>query len=200
MHALVAATLHARLIRGPVCNGDQCFVDAQQWLDPPPVPDHDGCLEILARRYLAGHGPAAPADLAAYAGITLTDARRGFDMVAAETRRIDDTLSALAHDGDAQSLPAPRLLGMFDPVLHGWADRSFVSGAHKSVVTANGMFRATALVDGHVAGTWTMRDGVVTLNLLRRLTATELSALEHEAADVLRSLDLPQALLRLAGP
>jgi len=200
VHALVAATLHARLIRGPVCNGDQCFVDAQQWLDPPPVPDHDGCLEILARRYLAGHGPAAPADLAAYAGITLTDARRGFDMVAAETRRIDDTLSALAHDGDAQSLPAPRLLGMFDPVLHGWADRSFVSGAHKSVVTANGMFRATALVDGHVAGTWTMRDGVVTLNLLRRLTATELSALEHEAADVLRSLDLPQALLRLAGP
>lgn len=199
VHVLVAATLRAQLVRGPVRNGDQCFVDADQWLERPPVPDRDGCLEMLARRYLAGHGPAAPADLAAYAGITLTDARRGFDMITAETRPVDD-MRALADDTEAEALPPPRLLGMFDPVLHGWADRAFVTGAHKNVVTMNGMFRATALVDGHVAGTWTLRDGVVTLSLLRRLTATQLTALEHEAADVLRYLNLPQAPLHVAGP
>lgn len=198
VHVLAAASLHAQLVRGPVRNGEQCFVDAEQWLDRPPVPDHDGCLEMLARRYLAGHGPAAPADLAAYAGITLTDARRSFDMITAETRPVGDLL-ALADDADAV-LPPPRLLGMFDPVLHGWADRAFVTGAHQGVVTTNGLFRATALVDGRVAGTWTLPDGVVTLKPLRRLTATELSALEHEAADVLRYLDLPQAPLHVAGP
>lgn len=197
VHLLVAATLQAHLVRGPVRDGEQCFVDAEQWLERPPVPDQDDCLEMLARRYLAGHGPATPADLTAYAGITLTDARRGFDLVAAETR-LDDDLRALADD-ETPSLPSPRLLGMFDPVLHGWKDRSFVTGAHKDVVTANGMFRATALVDGRVAGTWTLPDGVVTLNPLRRLTSTELTALEHEAADVLRYLDLPQTPLRVAG-
>jgi Winged helix DNA-binding domain len=94
VHVLVAATLRAQLVRGPVRNGEQCFVDAEQWLAPPPVLDRDGCLEMLARRYLAGHGPATPADLAAYAGITLTDARRGFDMITAETRPVDDTTCA----------------------------------------------------------------------------------------------------------
>jgi hypothetical protein len=198
VHLLVTATLRAQLVRGPVRNGEQCFVDAEQWLERAPVPDRDGCLEMLARRYLAAHGPATPADLAAYAGITLTDARRGFDMITCDTRPVDD-MRALADDAEAEVLPPPRLLGMFDPVLHGWADRTFVTGPHKNVVTTNGMFRATALVDGRVAGTWTLPDGVVTLNPLRRLTSAQLTALAHEAADVLRYLDLPQAPLRVAG-
>jgi hypothetical protein len=199
VHVLVAATLDAHLVRGPVRNGDQCFVDAEQWLDRPSVPDRDGCLEMLARRYLAGHGPAAPEDLAAYAGITLADARRAFDMVVAETRQVDG-LYAVADNGDTSPLPPPRLLGMFDPVLHGWSDRSFVTGAHRDVVTTNGMFRATALLDGRVAGIWTLSGGVVRLSALRRLTSSEIIALEHEAADVLRYLGLPSAPLHVSGP
>jgi hypothetical protein len=199
VHVLVAATLREHLVRGPVRNGAQCFVDATRWLARPPVPDRDGCLEMLARRYLAGHGPAGPGDLAAYAGLTLTDARRAFEMVGAETRQVDDTMRALAGAARTDLLPPPRLLGMFDPVLHGWADRTFVTGAHKDVVTSNGMFHATALVDGRVAGTWTLPDGVVTLRPLRRLTPAELAALDVEAADVLRYLSLPQAPLRVLG-
>jgi hypothetical protein len=197
VHLLVAASLHGHLVRGPVRNGGQCFVDAEQWLGRPSVPDRDGCLEMLARRYLAGHGPAAPTDLAAYAGITLTAARRGFEMIVAETRPVGDTMRALVDDADAERLPPPRLLGMFDPVLHGWADRSFVTGAHKDAVMANGMFRATALVEGRVAGTWTMPDGAVTLIPLRRLTSEELTALEAEASEVLRYLGLPHVPLRV---
>jgi hypothetical protein len=203
VHVLVAATLQAQLVRGPVRNGDQCFVDAEQWLERPPVPDRDGCLEMLARRYLAGHGPATSADLAAYAGITVTDARRALDMVSAETRQVNGTFYEVADDGDVSALPPlppPRLLGMFDPVLHGWSDRSFVTGPHKDVVTTNGMFRATALVDGRVAGTWTLSGGVVRLSAVRRLTSSELIALEHEAADVLRYLALPPAPLQVSGP
>jgi hypothetical protein len=199
VHVLVAATLHAQLVRGPVRNGDICFVDAEPWLERPPVPDRDGCLEMLARRYLAGHGPATSEDLAAYAGIPVTGARRALDMVAADTRQVDDTLYALAENGDA-SLPPPRLLGMFDPVLHGWSDRSFVTGPYKDLVTTNGMFRATALVEGRVAGTWTLSGGVVRLRALRRLASSELIALEHEAADVLRYLALPAAPLQVSGP
>lgn len=200
VHVLVAATLREHLVRGPVLNGEQCFVDAERWLTRPPVPDRDGCLEMLARRYLAGHGPAAPADLAAYAGITLTDARRGFALVAAETHAVDDEMRSLASAVDTELVPPPRLLGMFDPVLHGWADRSFVTGAFGDVVTTNGVFRATALVDGRTVGVWNLADGVVTLDPLRRLTPTELAALEAEAADVLRYLARPQAPLRVARP
>jgi hypothetical protein len=67
-----------------------------------------------------------------------------------------------------------------------------VLGAHDSthVVTSNGMFRATALVDGRAVATWSLAGGAVTLSVLpgesigRRASA----ALDREAADVLRFL------------
>lgn len=65
---------------------------------------------------------------------------------------VGDTMRMLLEDAETGMLPPPRLLGMFDPVLHGWSDRSFVTGADKEVVTANGMFRATALVDAASPG------------------------------------------------
>ncbi len=191
IHLLVAASLRAHVVRGPVRGGEHCFVDAHRWLGAVRPPDRDTCLARLARRYLAGHGPAAPSDLAAYAGITLTDARRGFTLICDETRAAGDGQVVLAGDESGADLPAPRLLGMFDPVLHGWADRSFVTGRHTGIVTTNGLFRATALVDGRVAGTWNLTGGRLTLAPLQPLTAGVLSDLEADAADVLRFLGLP---------
>jgi hypothetical protein len=201
VHLLFAASLHRHLVRGPVIDGEQCFVAADDWLGRRVPPDRDGCLAMLARRYLAGHGPATPTDLAAFAGITLTDARRGFDLVEAETRP-EGHLRVLAdhHLSESGPLPPPRLLGMFDPVLHGWADRSFVTGDHTRVVTTNGMFHATALVHGRVVGTWTLPGGVVTLTPFRALSTAELTALEAEAVDVLRYLALPAAPIRVTEP
>ena len=86
---------------------------------------------------------------------------------------------------------------MFDPVLHGWADRTFLTGPHAAVVTSNGMFRAVTLVDGCVAGVWTLPGGVVTLTPLRRLGPPVLAALEAEAVDVVRFLGLLEKPMRV---
>ena len=186
VHVLVAASLREYVVRGPMREGEHCFVDARQWLGNVEPPDRDTCLAQLAQRYLVAHAPAAPQDLAAYAGITLTDARRAFDMVGSE--------SPAPHAGD---FPPPRLLGMFDPVLHGWADRSFVTGPYTDVVTNNGLFRATALVDGRVAGTWKLNAGTPTLATFQPLSAATRAALEAEAVDVLRFLGLPSKPLAI---
>jgi hypothetical protein len=199
VHVLAAASVHEHLVRGPVLDGEHCFVDARQWLTQPPVPDRDECLALLARRYLIAHGPASAADLAAYAGINLTDARRAFALVADVTRTVDGDMHELADRDDAAELPPPRLLGMFDPVMHGWADRSFVTGRHTDAVTSNGLFRAVALVDGRVAGLWSLAGGVPTLTPFRRLTSKVLALLESEALDVLRFLGLPEVPLRVQG-
>ena len=198
VHLLAAASFRAHLVRGPMRGGEHCFVDAEHWLHRPPGgEDHDQLLATLARRYLAGHGPATPLDLAAFCGITLGDARRAFAALSAETGRLGDDLVRLDAHALEQRPPAPRLLGMFDPVLHGWADRSFVLGEYPDAVTSNGMFRATALVGGRVAGTWTMPAGVVTLDTARKLPSAVRDELEREAADVLRFLQLAPAPLRL---
>lgn len=197
VHLLVAASLREHVVRGPVRDGDHCFVDARRWLGAVEPPDPDTCLRQLARRYLAGHGPAAPEDLAAYAGISLTAARRAFALIEHETRPVGPGLVNLIKDDGGTDLPPAKLLGMFDPVLHGWADRSFVTAGHSDVVTTNGLFRATALVDGRVAGMWRLIGGTVTLQPLQRLSAAVLTELEREAEDVLRFLGMPAVPLNV---
>lgn len=195
VHVLAAASLREHLVRGPMLAGEHQFVDARRWLGAVHSPDPNTCLGHLARRYLAGHGPAAPEDLAAYAGVTLTAARRAFTLIEGETRPVTAGMRALIGDDTAADFPPPRLLGMFDPVLHGWADRTFVTAGHGDVVTTNGLFRATALADGRVAGIWRLIDGTVTLAPFQHVSATLRAALDREARDVLRFLGLPVAPL-----
>ncbi|MBL7489704.1 AlkZ family DNA glycosylase [Frankia sp. AgB1.9] len=173
---------------------------------PVPVADEAGGSEsdrdtVLARltvRYLAAHGPAGDRDLAAWSGLPLTDARRGLAL-AASSGRTEPAGAGLAdlagrpHGlGDVpwdevspDSLPT-RLLGPFDPILHGWAAREWVTGPYRSIVTVNGIFRAIALVAGRAAGTWTMPAGQVSLAMFEPLPAAVELALRAESADVQR--------------
>ena len=94
----------------------------------------------------------------------------------------------LARRDAAAALPEPRLLGPFDPVLHGWPHREWILGEHSDVVTVNGIFRPILLVDGRAAGTWAMPDGVVERQPFGRLARADRAALEADAADVARFL------------
>jgi len=192
VHVLLAASIEGHLVRGPMAGSEQLFVAAEAWIGPAPAaPDPDGLLARLARRYLAGHGPAAPEDLAAWTGVPLGDARRAFASVLDETEPVADDLVALVGGGEPAPLPEPLLLGPFDPLLHGWKSRDLVVGAHRDVVTVNGIFRPVALVEGRVVATWRMPGGTVTLDPLEPLVPTVVDALAADAERVLRYLELP---------
>jgi hypothetical protein len=185
VHLLYAASLRGLIVGGPVRDGRQLFADVPGWLGPAPAPigKSEG-LARLARRYLAGHGPSSAADLARWAGIGLGQARSGLASLADEVVVRPDELFALADRGPPAPLPSPRLLGPFDPVLHGWVDRKPLLGSHRGVVTVNGIFRATALVGGRVVGTWRMVGGRVLLDLLEEVSRSGLAALERDARSV----------------
>jgi len=85
-------------------------------------------------------------------------------------------------------LPAPRLLGAFDPLLLGWVSREPVLGPHQHVVTVNGLFRPFALVGGGAVATWRLSGADVTLEPFGRLTKANRAALEEDATDVARFL------------
>jgi hypothetical protein len=178
VHVLYAASLRHRLVRGPLRDGQQCFVDAENWLGPAPAPlERDEALARLARRYLRGHRPAADRDLAKWAGITLSDARRAL----AGAGPVDER-------PPAPPLPPPRLLGAFDPLLHGWASNDEVIGRHPGIVTNNGLYRPFALVRGRAVAIWSLRAGEVVLTPVEAISASTRRALEADAADVLRYL------------
>ena len=55
--------------------------------EPPPPVDEDDALETMGRRYLAGHAPAGPPDLARWSGLPLGMARRALDAAGARAGR-----------------------------------------------------------------------------------------------------------------
>jgi hypothetical protein len=174
------------------------FVRVRDWLGPPPKCfetarfDRDVALAELARRFLAGHAPAGERDLAKWAGLPLRDARRGLSAIVSELREREDGLAELTASTRSAipELPPPLLLGSFDPLLHGWADRKPVLGAATNIVTVNGLFRPFALVDGRAAALWSLPGGRVELVPFAPLPGHVAAALRAEAEDVLRFLGI----------
>jgi hypothetical protein len=188
VHILALASIRGLIVRGPVAGRDQAFVLTRDWLGaPPPAMGREAALGELARRYLAGHAPAADRDLARWAGIGLRDARLGLARCGA-VQRADRLAEMPAKRRRVAAAPPPRLLGAFDPLLLGWASRDAITGPHRRIVTVNGLFRPFALVGGRAVATWTIKNGQVVLAPFAELDPETRAALDTDAADVTRFL------------
>lgn len=189
LHVLMLASLRGIAVRGPMIGAQHGYVHVRSWLgNPAPEPEPDRTLGWLARRYLAGHGPASERDLAKWAGLPVTWARRGLTAIASELRDRPDGLAELGQSDSPDGLPPPRLLGAYDPVLLGWESRQLVLAGHQEIVTVNGLFRPFALVAGKAAGIWTYQAGQVLLDRFGPLSPETEDALAAEARDVRRYL------------
>jgi hypothetical protein len=205
LHILAIASARGLAVRGPMIGAQHGYVHVRDWLGaPPPEPEPRTALAWLARRYLAGHGPASDRDLAKWSGLPLGQVRAGLSAIGAELRERPDGLAELAarpdstgragqrHEGgdhpETGALPPPRLLGAYDPVLLGWADRTPILGDHQEIVTVNGLFRPFALVGGRAAGTWGMSGGQLTYDWFAGLPPSARAALAAEEQDVRRFL------------
>jgi hypothetical protein len=185
IHLMFLSALRGISVRGPMVGKQHAYVLVRDWLGPQVPPgDRDLALAELARRYLAGHGPADDRDLARWAGLPLRDSRAGLTAIAPELVEREDGLVDLAKRSPAEPHPPPRLLGAFDPLLLGWTSREEVVGPHRMLVTMNGIFRPFALVDGRAVATWRYAGGKVTIEHLGEVTKKAAVALEAEARRV----------------
>jgi hypothetical protein len=144
------------------------FALLDEWVTAPRRLEPDEALGQLAARYFAGHGPATVRDLAWWASLTLTQARRGTELAreGLDALDVDGTEYLLPRDlpaGDGASGPAPaaasgvHALPGFDEYLLGYRDRgAALAPEHASLVVPgkNGLFLPTIVVDGEVVGTW----------------------------------------------
>ena len=185
VHILYRATLDGLIVRGPMIGSEHAFVLRADWLGERQTVDRDRALAELARRYLVGHGPADERDLAKWAQLTLRDARAALNAIASElAERPDGLVDVRRRDPDPEPLPAPCLLGPFDPLLLGWRSRELVLGDAQGVVTINGIFKPIALVGGRAVGMWSMPGGRVELSLWEQPSRTAEAALRRDAAAV----------------
>jgi hypothetical protein len=203
-HLVGYAAMRGLVCRGPDLDGDQAsYVLLEDWLGARThrALDPDEALAELARRYLGGHGPAGPEDLAAWSGLPVGRARRAFELVAGELREVEGAgrrLWAPAGAPAAQSRaagPVVRLVGRFDDYLLGWRDRDLVLDARfaRRIQAGGGWIHPAVVVDGRVAGTWRARRAGGRLDITvapfsGRLPRGTRPALEAEVDDLGRFL------------
>ena len=181
------------------------FTLAEQWLDEPLVEDVDRAARALVRRYLGAFGPGSAKDVQAWSGAggvtAVLDAMRSELEVFTDEggrRELFDLPGAPRPGADVEA--PPRLLPEFDNLVLAWDDRSrVIADEHRPrVTTKNLRVRATFLVDGAVAGTWTIavKRRVATLTLEpfgpRAVPRRARRDLEAEAERLLRLVE-PEA-------
>lgn len=150
---------------GPVRNGQQLLVLADEWIPASSMPARDDALEALARRYFDGHGPATPANLVRWANLTAADSKRA---VAAARRHLStitvDDVEYLLGQATQDGLAACRaeaedvvVLPGFDEMLFGYRDRTPTLPDNRSASVfphRNGIPSCTVLLGGQVVATW----------------------------------------------
>jgi hypothetical protein len=159
---------------------------ADDWVGPCDATETDG-LRHLVRAYLRAFGPGSWRDIASWAGITPTVARSvGSDLYLVRYRdeagrELVDLPDAPLPDPDT---PAPvRFLPHWDANLLVHARRTgLLPEAHRPRVfsTRNPFSVGTYLVDGVVAGAWSVSDRRIVLEPFEELRAADRRAVEQE--------------------
>jgi hypothetical protein len=126
--------------------------------EPPGPVDAEAALSTLARRYLAGYGPATAADLASWSGLPVSTARRALATLEGTDTAEDLYALSGALDSSPPATPHALLLAGFDATMLGYRTRElFVSPEHdRRVVRGGGIVRPVLLCGGRAAGTWSL--------------------------------------------
>lgn len=158
-HILWRASQIGLICLGPMEGKQPTYVLFDAWVPQSTALSGDEAIAELARRYFLSHGPATEKDFAGWTGLSLTEARRGIQMLGSSFVHevIDNIEYILPHDLSTKPTPSVVLLPGFDEYMLGYKDRSAAlhsDHSDKIVPGGNGMFLATVVIDGQIAGTW----------------------------------------------
>jgi hypothetical protein len=167
------------------------------------APSAEEALSEVSRRHLRAFGPAAAEDVAGWVGERTPAVRDLLERLGDSLTRLEDDYGRTLYDlpdaprPDPGTTVAPRLLGAFDSTLLAYAPgrrERIIPEPLREVVyqKANLQIRPTFLIDGLVAGTWSLevrrREAIVTFVPAGKLARAERSALAAEATGLMKAL------------
>ena len=181
-------------------HGKPRYVAARVWLGGADEPvDPVEATATVIRRYLGAYGPAAFADIGKWLGqVRVSPLRAAMARLSDELRTVDgedgrelvDLVDGTVPPEDA--FAPPRFLSRWDSVLISYdaRERILPPAYRDAVIKKNGDFLPTFVIDGFVAGLWSVMTtkGVATLRLepFETIGAADRRALEVEAEALVR--------------
>ncbi|MFD1713859.1 winged helix DNA-binding domain-containing protein [Amnibacterium flavum] len=193
-HSIWYLSQTGTIVFGPPTDARESkLVLVDEWIGPPRDLEGEEALAELVSRYIVGHGPATVADLGWWTMLTLTELKRAFAAAeaAGSVVRIESESGPMWVSPEVESAPLDEpppvlLLPAFDELLLGYKDRTLsVDPANASRwTTSNGLFAATIVCGGRIAGTWTMRKGRVEAKLWDDAPPIDADELDRQIARV----------------
>jgi Winged helix DNA-binding domain len=161
-YVLMHAELNAVICSGPLRGKQHTYALVEDRAPHAQRLGRDEALATLTRRYFRSHGPATPNDFAWWSSLTVTETRRGLEMLGSEIEHeaIDGQTYWFAPDEPPPRAPSPSLY-----LLQGY-DEYFVgySGESKAVLDLSNAARSQAqsssapthviVLDSQVVGRW----------------------------------------------
>ncbi|WP_200810950.1 winged helix DNA-binding domain-containing protein [Demequina sp. NBRC 110057] len=190
----------------PNVGKEQTFALLREWAPDQRELSREEAPAEIALRYVRSHGPVTVADLARWTGLGIRDCRAGVAGAGDTIEEVATEAGTLLASADAAAAaragvdPVEGWLAPpgFDEYMLGYGDRSaFLADGHLDAVVpgSNGVFRATLVRDGRVAGTWKRtlkaKRCVVEAAPLTRLTSRERAAAEEAFAPYAEFVGLP---------
>lgn len=174
--------------RGTWISNQYRWVPMDLWIgrDLEPIPPVEAKRE-LARRWLAGYGPATQADVQWWTGWTKTDTVKALRDVGAVEVALDGGAGwVLPDDVDPveETEPWAALLPALDPTMMGWTQRDWYLGDYRPMLfDSNGNAGPTVWWNGQVVGGWAhLPGGAIAVQLLEDNGKEAVAAVEAEAA------------------
>ena len=170
--------------------GQPRLAPSEVWLGASVV--DEPALEEIVLRYLRAFGPATVQDVQAWCGLTkLSEVVATMDLQVlhdGQGRRLFDAPGAPLPDSETPA--PPRFLQPFDNVLLSHADRTrIIDAPTREIMNRDRLMRAF-LIDGFVAGTWSLDKQNLHIRPTRAIAPADQEALRAEA----------DALLAFAAP
>jgi len=159
-HFLLRAELEQIICSGKMEGNQRTYASLHSRVPKKKILTREESLALLATRYFKSRGPATVEDFGWWSGLPITAAREGLEMVKRELHNvgIDGSIYWFANDWKqpAKIKEAVYLLPAYDEFIISYKDRTAAlpTEHHKKVLSNNGIFYPTIIVNGQVAGLW----------------------------------------------
>jgi hypothetical protein len=189
-HILFHGELDGLVCSGAIKNKKQTYRLLEELAAPLKKFDKDRALEKLAERFFTSHAPATLQDFTWWSGLTGIDAKKVLEMVKPNfvSEEIEGDTYWLNNDfkGFEVDKNMAHLLPAFDEYVVSYKDRKaiFEHGYYSNVISTNGIFKPTVMVNGQVVGMWKRvvkgKKTTAQVELFKTLSKAAMSALAAE--------------------